>query len=367
MKRIIVPLLALCLLLYSLPVHAAATVPINHGNKYTYSVTGGEYTWEVPFTGNYKVTLSGTEGASYSAGSGGYGTQLVKVVRLVKGTQLCVVLPARPNYTSGETVVVPSGNNAELYLDGDLYMLAGGGGARINNNIAPNGCTQVNVGSNGSVLSLGVHWHSGNGKSGPVASNTFPTVYKETLVGGCYRWSGHTHNATRTCPWRYTYHEHRNCSYTQIDTVICTGRGGGYSYFECTACGAEYSHYDGGASTGWGWGYCNCPGSREYHCDRTPNAGLEYTCGNPRNTQTIQCGFKHGQINPVTNRYTPTPCFGPYDSAAANNTGDAKFSIELCEQDTLFYSNVTPTYTYYNGGLTELVLVDDIVCYYKRR
>lgn len=69
----------------------------------------------------------------------------------------------------------------------------------------------------------------------------------------------------------------------------------------------------------------------------------------------------------MTNQYTPTPCFGPYDSAAANNTGDAKFSIELCEQDTLFYSNVTPTFTYYNSGLTELVLVDDIVCYYKRR
>lgn len=315
-----------------------------------------------------KSSYPGTEGASYQASGGGYGTTLVKTVRLEKGTQLKVVLPERPAYTYGNaTVTIPSGNNAELYLNDSLYMLAGGGGARINNTIAPNGCTSVNVGNDGSLTALGVHWHSGNGKSGPIASNTFPTVYKETLVGGCYRWAGHTHNATRTCPWRYTYHEHRSCSYTQIDTVICTSRGDGYSYFKCTACQAEYSHYDGGASTGWGWGYCDCPGSREYHCDRTPNAGLEYTCGNPRNTQTVQCGFQHGQINPVTNQYTPTPCSGSYDSAAASNTGDAKFSIELCEQDTLFYSSVAPAATYYNSGLTELVLVDDIVCYYKRR
>lgn len=85
------------------------------------------------------------------------------------------------------------------------------------------------------------------------------------------------------------------------------------------------------------------------------------------NTQTIKCGFQHGQINPVTNQYTPTPCSGAWDTATANNTGAAKFTVELCEQDTVHYGNGLVKDLIYKGGPAELVLVDDTVCYYKRR
>lgn len=41
MKRMFTILCALSLLFSSVSVHAASTLPINHGNKYVYSVTGG--------------------------------------------------------------------------------------------------------------------------------------------------------------------------------------------------------------------------------------------------------------------------------------------------------------------------------------
>lgn len=128
MRRMFTLLCTLSLLFSSVSVHAANILPVNHGNKYVYSVAGGgEKTWEVPFTANYKLTLAGTEGAGYSAGGGGYGTTLVKTVRLVKGTQLKVVLPERPTYTyANAAVTIPSGSNAVVYLNDDLYMLAGG-------------------------------------------------------------------------------------------------------------------------------------------------------------------------------------------------------------------------------------------------
>lgn len=71
MRRMFTLLCTLSLLFSSVSVHAANILPVNHGNKYVYSVAGGgEKTWEVPFTANYKLTLAGTEGAGYSAGGG---------------------------------------------------------------------------------------------------------------------------------------------------------------------------------------------------------------------------------------------------------------------------------------------------------
>lgn len=85
------------------------------------------------------------------------------------------------------------------------------------------------------------------------------------------------------------------------------------------------------------------------------------------NTQIIKCGFQHWQINPITNQYTPTPCSDAWDTATSNNTSDAKFTVELCEQDTVYYSNGQVKDPVYKGGQSELILVDDTVCYYKRR
>lgn len=193
-KFIPAAIMALSLLFGTAANAAGNELPISHGNRYTVNRDGGgEITYTVPFTANYEVTLSGSEGAGYPSGAGGYGYTLTTTVRLNKGQTITVSTPNRPaHYTEGTTTIVPHGNDSVLKIDGKEFLRAGGGAPRFNQIIAPTGTINVQVEG---VASLPVHWHSGNGKSGATHANQFPTVYSETLAGGCYGWSGHTHNA----------------------------------------------------------------------------------------------------------------------------------------------------------------------------
>lgn len=158
---------------------------------------------------------------------------MTTTVRLNKGQTITVSTPNRPaHYTEGTTTVVPHGNDSVLKIGGEEFLRAGGGAPRFNQIIAPTGTINVQVEG---VASLPVHWHSGNGKSGATHANQFPTVYSETLAGGCYGWSGHTHNATRTCPMRHNHdldpkelrwccmNENRNGNYVHPDSCPCDG------------------------------------------------------------------------------------------------------------------------------------------------
>ena len=366
MKHKFIPaaITALSLLFGTVANAAGNELPISHGNRYTVTRDGGgEITYTVPFTANYEVTLSGSEGAGYPSGAGGYGYTLTTTVRLNKGQTITVATPNRPaHYTEGTTTIVPHGNDSVLKIDDKEFLRAGGGAPRFNQIIASTGTINVQVEG---VASLPVHWHSGNGKSGATHANQFPTVYSETLVGGCYGWAGHTHNATSICP---KSHSHNDGCYGIPDSpwnncADCTSNGvpdgAGYKKYHCNCCGSDFR-----GTNGWH----HCPSSKHFKqvCHDQPLN--TWNCGNqPVNTQTIKCGFQHGQINPVTNQYTPTPCSGTWDSAASNNTGDAKFTVELCEQDTVYYDNGLVKDPVYKGGPAELVLVDGTVCHYKRR
>ena len=163
-------------------------------------------------------------------------------------------------------------------------------------------------------------------------------------------------------------HSHNDGCYSITDSSWnncddCTSNGipdgAGFMEYHCNCCGSDFR-----GTNGWH----HCTGSKHFKqvCHDQPLN--TWNCGNqPVNTQTIKCGFQHGQINPVTNQYTPTPCSGTWDSAASNNIGDAKFTVELCEQDTVYYDNGLVADPIYKGGQSELILVDDTVCYYKRR
>lgn len=312
---------------------------------------GGEITYTVPFTANYEVTLSGSEGAGYPSGAGGYGYTLTTTVRLNKGQAITVSTPNRPaHYTEGTTTTVPHGNDSVLKIDGAEFLRAGGGAPRFNQIIAPTGTLNVQVEG---VAPLPVHWHSGNGKSGATHANQFPTVYSETLVGGCYGWSGHTHDATRTCA---RFHNHdldpKKVAWCCMNENI----------------NGNYIHPPG----------CPCPGTcwtradNNYFrdgwltdCNGAMNA---YACGYPNNTQALKCGYSQGQILNVNNAsYKPHTCSGEFTGQSLSNTGNGKFTIRLAEQQELNYSNVVVTTPHYKGGLCELILRDDTVVYYKRK
>lgn len=275
---------------------------------------------------------------------------MTTTVRLNKGQTVTVSTPNRPaHYTEGTTTIVPHGNDSVLKIDGKEFLRAGGGAPRFNQIIAPTGTLDVQVEG---VNPLPVHWHSGNGKSGATHANQFPTVYSETSVGGCYRWSGHKHNATRTCPMRHNHdldpkewrwccmNENRNGNYVHPDSCPCPGT--------CSTGDNPYFRY----------GLVSI-------CDNSMN---EYACGNPNNTQVIKCGYSQGQILNVNNdSYRQHTCSGEFTGQSLSNTGNGKFTIRLAEQQELKYSNVVVTTPYYKGGLCELILRDDTVVYYKRK
>lgn len=276
---------------------------------------------------------------------------MTTTVRLNKGQTVTVSTPNRPaHYTEGTTTtIVPHGNDSVLKIDGKEFLRAGGGAPRFNQIIAPTGTLDVQVEG---VNPLPVHWHRGNGKSGATHANQFPTVYSETPVGDCYGWSGHTHNATRTCPMRHNHdldpkelrwccmNENRNGNYVHPKSCPCPGN--------CNTGANPYFRY--------------APVSI---CDNSMN---EYACGNPNNTQVIKCGYSQGQILNVNNdSYQPHTCSGKFTGQSSSNTGNGKFTIRLAEQQELNYSNVVVTTPYYKGGLCELILRDDTVVYYKRK
>lgn len=354
MKHKFIPaaIMALSLLVGTVANAAGNELPISHGNRYTVNRDGGgEITYTVPFTANYEVTLSGSEGAGYPSGAGGYGYTLTTTVRLSKGQTITVSTPNRPaHYTEGTTTIVPHGNDSVLKINGKEFLRAGGGAPMFNQIIAPTGTLNAQVEG---VVPLPVHWHSGNGTSGATHANQFPTVYSETLVGGCYGWSGHTHDATSTCA---RFHNHNLDKKRVVWCCMNINVNGNYIHKpDCSCPGTcwtrESDHY---FRDGW---VRDCNGALN-----------DYSCGYPNNTQVIKCGYSQGQILNVNNAsYRPHICSGEFTRQSLSNTGNGKFTIRLAEQQELNYSNVVVTTPHYKGGLCELILKDDTVVYYKRK
>ena len=276
---------------------------------------------------------------------------MTTTVRLNKGQTITVATPNRPaHYTEGTTTIVPHGNDSVLKIDDKEFLRAGGGAPRFNQIIAPTGTINVQVEG---VASLPVHWHSGNGKSGATHANQFPTVYSETLVGGCYGWSGHTHNATRTCA---RFH---NCDLDPKRVAWCCMNEN---------INGNYIHKPGCPCEGPCWTRPEDKFFRDTWVIDCNGAMNDYACGYPNNTQVLKCGYSQGQILNVNNAsYQPHINSGNFNGKSLSNTGNGKCTIRLAEQQELNYSNVVVTTPHYKDGLCELILRDDTVVYYKRK
>lgn len=335
---------------------------------------GGEISYIIPYTGTYEISISGSQGSAYSDNSGGYGCTLNKTIRLQYGDVLKITTPYKPTgYTTENGVLtIPSGTDVHLYCNGTDVLNASGGNGFVNNIIAPNGITSVKArGANYSV-----HWHSGNGLSGATHANQFPTLYQTANPGGCYGASGHTHNATGECTWHYNSHKHTDgCSSKSF-----TWSGGP----SCPNCGktgiADTGEHLGNENEGsWnGDGF-----DAVWHCshdcktwscrDMPLNDGCAWDCGDYVNTWTLKCGHQQGEILNVYNSQTNLVSAGwgggdawRYDSKSFTNTGNAKFTIKLVEQDLLFYKDVPVSIPYYMDTKCNLVIRDNIVTYFKR-
>lgn len=346
-------------LCFSTTVSAAPTSNwLMHSNGYSYSLGGGTSEYVIPYTGYYDISLAGSQGSAYNSNSGGKGYVLSKKVYLNKGDVIKAVVGERPSwFTDGSTLTVPGGNYSELYLNGVLQWRAGGGASEQSNNIAPTGITSVQYLSGNPTakpaVTLTPHWHSGNGKSGTTHANQFPTVYSETLVGGCYGWSGHTHDATRTCA---RFH---NCDLDPKRVAWCCMNEN---------INGNYIHKPGCPCEGTCWTRAEDKYFRDNWVIDCNGAMNDYACGYPNNTQVLKCGYSQGQILNVNNAsYQPHINSGNFNGKSLSNTGNGKCTIRLAEQQELNYSNVVVTTPHYKDGLCELILRDDTVVYYKRK
>lgn len=381
---------------------------------------GGTYEYVVPYTANYEVTLAGAQGASYSSDGGGYGYVLTKQIRLQYNDVVKFEIQNRPTYslnTATGRLYVPGGQPSKMWVNGTLVWTAAGGAGKIDNNIAPNSCTNIVV-QNGSGTATGydnsacsVHWHSCSTKSGAThATEPWGVVYSTTFLGGCYGWDGHTHDATGTCPWHYTHHEHNGSCASRPLTWL--GRDGGGDNI-CPSCGRHGTGHGAGtgdtsddsngeADNGYNNQIYGCDhGCLQYDCDNLPlNAGQEYDCGFYNNTQSIHCGYSNGQVLGYNNNaYVPGNCYyntayaytetvvdkiygGSADgityktqsktmnttpSASLTRQGNGMFSVKLVEQSTLNYLNVNAPNTYWKNGRVDLAILDNTVCFFKRR
>lgn len=326
---------------------------------------GGDFEFTVPYTANYELSLAGTQGSSYNSDAGGYGWTLVRdSIKLNYGDVVQIHVPKWNNsYTSTE---VSGGHAATITVNSDVVWIAGGGAGTVSNNIAQNGVTSFTArGGEGSDPGVDrvyeVHWHSGNGKSGATHSNSFPTVYSTTLVGGCYGWNGHTHNATGTCPM---YHDH---SLDPVECRQCCQLSPGYN----EATGETYPLHPAGCGCNMGSGFVD---SGYVHwgdvpiCNHALNA---YSCGNYNNTQVLKCGYVQGQILGINNdNENAGACFCTVGwqptSKNKNNAGGAKFSIRLLEQQELFYRLMPVSNPNYGNIPAYLIINDNRVIYFKR-
>ncbi|MCM1221731.1 MAG: hypothetical protein NC548_45395 [Lachnospiraceae bacterium] len=373
-KKFLAILMAALTLSATMPVYAASELPIAKSNSYTVSKDGGgSYEYTVPYTANYEITLAGAQGSSYSSNAGGYGYTLKKTIRLQYGDTIKVELPNRKNYyTEGTTIKVPGGDPAKLYINGTLVQVAGGGGGTVSNQTAPNDIyyvqTQNGAGTNTATWnsSVTVHWHTGNGVNDVNKanhSNNFPTVYLASSPGGCYAGDGHTHNAVVYCP-RHTCVASSSISTYRLSLEGCP---------TCGSCNTEtwtrttITHSECGYSAWEESAHCNtCGGSKSRSWSNGRSCpGTIWDCGSPVNTWTVQCGIAQGYVS-ASNGCAGTCKDGSW-SASLNNSGNAKFTIKLAEQNGVQYKNVVASTAYYLNDPVDLIVCDNTVTYYKRR
>ena len=256
---------------------------------------------------------------------------------------------------SNGVLSIPGAQPSKLWINDELIWTAGGGAGQVTNNIVPNTCTSVSVQngngtSNGSwTTGINVHWHSGNGKSGATHSNSFPYLGPGSHPGGCYVADIHHHSSgcegIPDSPWN-------NCG-------NATNVGGswqdGNAQYECNCCGSSFS----GSNA---WHHCTGDAHKQILCGHSDGELLGYKLG---------CGYSQGQAYGYNNaNYVAGQCYykaGYIPTASLTRTGDGLFSIKLVEQETVYYKDVVASNPYYTNGRIDLAILDNTVCYYKRR
>lgn len=298
-------LTAALLAMQVVPVSAASTLPVTNANKYTVSVTGGgSYEYTVPFTGNFEITLAGSQGST----GGGPGYVVTTTRRFSYGDRIKFVTYRAPGNTSSSV----AGKSSRMYLNGTEILRAGGGTggysySMCNKNVQVSAPVTIAGGEGGSNGSVTYHTCS-------VSPNQ-----------PCYTQVAHSHSHAKGCA------SHQ-----------CGSHDGSCGHGHQAGSGLE--GVDSGES-----GYC-------HHTIWDCNKKWDYphTCGHNSGDQLSYIAA------------TPGTCYGATGSLSNRDSGS--FTICLAEHYNLYHhgGQVSGDVTY-RGSTMNLVLRDNYVVYYKRR
>lgn len=274
---------------------------------------GGENSYIVPFTADYDIELSGSQGSCYSGVSGGYGYKLSKKVRLQYGDILKIDTPNHP----ASSVTSTGGNAAKLYVNGTLVWVAGGGTGHV----PRYDDSDKNV-TTSTALTIAGGKGSPNGSNGSITFHTDD----ESKPGQCYNKVAHTHSAAKGCPGH-------QC-----------GSSGGCGHSTDVGSGIE-----GGGGEG---AYCHA---------------TVWTCSKQWDYPK-KCGKNNGTVIAKTDATAGTcsNAGGVWEvTQSTGNSSNAKFSISLHQQSNLWYGS-TVSLPKYQDRVCNLILKDNVVVHFKR-
>lgn len=354
-KKMLTLLVAFCLFAAQSTTAFAADFPLAKSNSWSFNATGTSGTYTIPYTGTYSIVLTGSSGGCYGDTYGFPGYELRKNIVLKAGDTISYNCGTQPNcYTSGDDIVVPGGNYSTLYYNNTLVLRAGSGGARVANNIAPNGIVTVTAyNSNGEGNRVfHVHWHSGNNAGVAIQ-------YTLTAPGGCYVAAGHTHNQVGCTPCGGTY-------VLKPGSIVEMGPNHYNFIYWCNICHHELYR--------WSESTEKIP-LYPYIPEQQIPASCPICRNEVTNTYTLGCGFQQGEIvfkdasgvdnnqQVVGSNYYTTAWTPQY--AEIQHYGAGTFHIELAEQYTLYYNNSIARIVYQNNQVP-LVIKDKRVVYFQR-
>lgn len=129
----------------------------------SFSYSGKEQTYTVPYTGLYTITAAGAQGSSYGSYKGGYGGRVSGNIWLEKGEKLTYSIGGQNGYNGGGTGNTFANGGGCTVVSSDrkgLLMVAGGGG----------GATMISDGGAGGSaagnISTGINGESGGAGGG---------------------------------------------------------------------------------------------------------------------------------------------------------------------------------------------------------
>ena len=187
MQRKLSILLCAILIALSIPSSVKATESFT-----SFAYTGEETKFVAPYTGEYKIELTGAQGGKSTSKSGGKGGKIVVTARLERGDVLTVNVGGQDGYNGGGTGKVSNGGGATVVsLNNTILAIAGGGGGAT---------SKKDGGAGGALGSLSSFTSLSQGTSS-TASGTAGGGAGAT-GGSIGRWYQYTGSVTYTIYWR---------------------------------------------------------------------------------------------------------------------------------------------------------------------